>query len=157
MEEIRWTGPAFEQHDKGFFWETGIIIGAAILVVIAIFWQKNFLFAVFIAIAALMIIFWGRQAAPDVEFVIDEKGIEIGKGNRYYFEELSEFSISPNEIAHDGMAELIFHKKSAFGMHVNIPAPLGDVGRIRKLLGNFMPEFEYESSLIDHVSRWFKF
>jgi len=157
MDEVRWAGPAFEHHEKGFFWEVGIIIIAAVIIIISLVWQKNFLFAVFIAIATATIIFWGRKEPYDIEFVINENGLAIGEENGYRYDELSEFSISHHEIAHEGMVEVIFHKKSALSTHIRIPARKEDVARIREILGNFLPEFEHESSLIDHTSRWFKF
>jgi hypothetical protein len=158
MKEIRWTAPAFEYHDKGFFWESGVILVAAILIIVSLLFQRNFLFAVFIAIAAGTMIFWGRQKPENLEFLIDEDGIAIGPETRYRYDELAEFSISPYEVTKDNsFIEIVFHKKSAFSTHLRVPAHKKNTEIIRIHLENYLPEFEHEHSLVDHFSRFFKF
>jgi len=157
MEELRWSAPAHEYHEKGFFWETGVIIIAAILIIVALFVQQNFLFAVFVIIAAGTIIFWSRQQPATIEFMLSQRGLAINGENRYPFIDLQEFSVSPHEVTKDGHFEVVFHKKSALGTHLKVPVKADQAGDIKAFLANYLPEFEYEESVTDHLSRIFRF
>ena len=157
MEEIRWVGPEFERHNKGPLWDTVVVIIAALLIVIALLWQRNFLFAVFIGIAAAAMIFWGRKEPPLVEFVVDGEGLAIGARALYRYGELSGFAVSPYPVATGDFAEIVFHRKEALRGHLKIFIPVADVDRVREALAEFLPELEYEESFADHLSRIIKF
>jgi hypothetical protein len=47
---ISWRAAEFHYIEKDYLWYTGIIAAGALLLVIAL-WQRNFFFAVFVAIA----------------------------------------------------------------------------------------------------------
>jgi len=160
MGELNWEGPEFEYHEKGPFWEATVVIIAAIFIVLALIVQKNFLFAVFIALSAGIMIFWGRRRPPIVVGTIDDGGVVIKDRAAYHFSELSEYAISPYPVTGNNdqfFVELVLHRKGAIRGPVKIFLPGELVNEAREQLQAYLPEFDYEPSLSEQISRLLRF
>jgi hypothetical protein len=148
MKEIRWRSPEFEHYEKGPTWYWLTIIITIILVAFSL-WQRNFLFAVFIVIAALVIINWGKKTPREIEFKLDQRSLVIDANKVYPYEILAGFTIRDSE--------LILRRKSRLNPYVKILIPERDRERIKSFLIQHLPEIEYEESLTDHISKLLKF
>ncbi len=153
--DIKWSSPEYHYYPKDVGWYWLAIIVSAILVIFAL-WQKNFLFAVFMIVAALLALNWGRRAPRTFEFTLSEKGLDIGGRHRYAFEELAGFAIIPNP-ENTELAELILRTKNRLNSWVRIIIATERSEAIKGLLAKFLPEIEYTESLTEHIGRILRF
>lgn len=146
-EGIAWKAPEFEYYFKGASWYWLVILLSILIIGFSIL-RRNFLFAIFIGIAAIIVIYWGRQKPREINFQITPKGVYID--DRFYpFEELSGFAVHENEI--------IFGRKKRLSVYLKIFAYGKDLERAKNFLSKFLPTFEYEESLSDHIAKILRF
>ncbi len=165
-KEIIWQISEYEYNPKDISWNWLIFIVAIILFAFAV-WQKNFLFAVFIIIAFLMINFISNRFPLIWQFKMTKKGIIIslptGERKKFYsFKNIESFDI--HSIAYDAEGndigeykELILKLRSKFSPYLKINIYPTDEEKIRKFLFDFIPHEEYEHSLVDFLARLIKF
>jgi len=148
LKEIRWTAPEFEYYEKSatWYWLSGIV---ALVIVAAAFLQRNFLFAIFVVLAEVLVIQFGKKQPKEIEYKLDHRQLEIDGKRVYSYETLMGFSMI------DG--ELILRKKSKMSSLIKVLVHERDYDRMKQFLQQFLPEIEYEESLTDHISRWLKF
>lgn len=158
---ISWQAPEYEYYQKeaGWYW-ISLIVG---IVLIAIsLWQENFLFAVFIVIAWILLINISGRFPTIWEFNLDEKGLTIRlpnvdashKPKFYPMHNIEGFDIHP---ATDEYKELIFKFKSKFSTYLKINFYSQDEEKIKSFLLNFMPHMEYDRNFIDSLSHLIRF
>jgi hypothetical protein len=157
---ISWQAPEFEHHRKGVSWYWLSLIFAIVLVSLAI-WQKNFLFAVFVIIAWLIVIYSSRRPPLIWNFIINEEGIQISlssnesSGVKFYnYEEIYGFDIHP--LPREEYKELAFKVKKKFSPYLKINFLAEDEEKIKKFLENYIPKEEYPDSLADSLSKLIK-
>ena len=155
MDQIRWSAPEYHYYRKDVSWYWLVLIVTVILVTLAL-WQKNFLFAVFIIVAALLILAWGRRPPQTIDFTLSEQGLNIGGKKSYGFQDLSGFVIIPN-LADPELSDLILKTKSQLNAWVRIIIASQRSETIKNLLSKFLPEVEYEESLADHIAKILRF
>lgn len=165
-KEIIWQIPEYEYNQKDISWNWLVLIAAVILFAFAI-WQKNFLFAVFIVIAFLMINFISNRFPLIWQFKMTDKGIVISLpiGERkkfYFFENIESFDI--HSVAYDAEGnnigeykELILKLHSKLSPYLKINIYPADEEKIKNFLLNFIPHQEHEQSLVDSLAKLIKF
>ncbi|MEK9184072.1 MAG: hypothetical protein AAB890_03310 [Patescibacteria group bacterium] len=144
---LKWSCPEFEYQEKNNTW---FLIAIAVAVIIGLFalWQANFLFLIFIVIAALMVAVWSQKKPKTVNFMLDDRGLWI-ENIFYSFNKFDSFAIKPES--------LMFKHKERFKPYLIINFNKDDLEAIRKHLLDFFPEIEYNDSLIEAFTRLFKF
>ncbi len=169
-EVISWQAPEFEYRVKGVFWYWLSLIIAIILLALSI-WQKNFLFAVFIVIAWLVIVYSASRTPTIWNFKISEKGIEINLPNNdwtsskfYLFSEIEGFDIHSSPTPPDQYPEtqpeyreLILKVKKRFSPYLKINFPLANEEKIKNFLQKYINKEEYSESLADSFSKLIRF
>jgi hypothetical protein len=142
---------------------------AIVLLALAL-WQKNFLFAIFIVIAWLVIVYLSRKTPTMWKFEINEKGIEFilangdsGSLKFYPYEEIEGFDIhSVISPAMPGAAikpkteeygELVLKTKKRFSPYLKINFPSSNEEKIKKFLQQHILMDEYSSSVADSISK----
>ena len=150
---ISWRAAEYEHVKKGVFWYL-LIIGTAVLILGAAFWQKNFFFAIFIIVAVIVLIFFGRAKPLVHDFRITEEGVGIGIKTFYDYDQLDGFAVSNRPGRLDA---IIIKKKSNFNPIIKIPIDSKLAIEVRDLLLQKLPELEYEESIIDIFSDWLGF
>jgi hypothetical protein len=152
---ISWQAPEFESHPKDVSWYWLSLITTIIILALAV-WQKNFLFALFIVIAWLVIIYLSRRSPTVWQFRIDEKGIEISlpksrEARKFYpYEEINGFDIKSGS---DKYKELILKLKTKLSPYLKINIHSADEEKIKNFLLKFLLKEEYHVSLADSVSK----
>ncbi|MEK7481872.1 MAG: hypothetical protein AAB607_00735 [Patescibacteria group bacterium] len=150
--EIIWQTPEYEYQPKDISWRWLSLIAAIILFAFAV-WQKNFLFAIFIVIAFLLINYLAGKFPAIWEIKIDEKGIEIklansGEGKKFYpMENIESFGV--NSSANEEYKELAVKFKSKLAPYFKINFYSKDEEKIKNFLLKFAPEEEISQSAID--------
>src|SRR3989344_6396423 len=137
-KEIKWSAPEFHYYEKDIIWYWLVLIVPLILVVIAL-WQKNFLFAVFLIVAALLTITWARRLPKTTDFTLSEKGLDIGGKKFYPYEGLVGFAIVSGD-QDTGFDELIVKTKGQLNTLIKIIIISAQGGAIKNLLSRFIPE-----------------
>lgn len=150
---IQWKAPEFYHFTKSPSWYV-IIVGAAVALLVLSVWQKNFLFGVFIAIAAGLMIYFGRKEPRVLEFKIDDEGIAIEDDRFYTYSDLKSFWIRRRAPELD---ELVIVTKSAFKPHLKILCQPQLEREIKDFLKPQLKEAEHEDSVIDALAEWLGF
>lgn len=155
MEEIKWRAPEYEQQPKSIIWFWSTIFISLIFLAIAI-WQKNFLFAIFIIIAEVLILIWGATEPKIIEFKIDDNGIYIDKYNFYNFSDIKNFSYTESIWPEFILLKINFKKKMRLNISILVPKE-----KIKKIQNIFIekniPETEYEEHFLEVIQKLIKF
>ncbi|MEK7193790.1 MAG: hypothetical protein AAB651_00285 [Patescibacteria group bacterium] len=157
---IAWQAPEYEYRRKDVSWYWLSLIAAIILFALAI-WQRNFLFAVFVVLAWIIVIKLADRFPSIWEFKLDEKGISIGlpKGetirNKFYpYSDIDYFDILS---AGEDNKELVLKFKSRLSPFLKINIHSADEEKIKAFLLKFLKQKTIEPSLLDSVSRLIRF
>jgi len=152
---ISWQAPEFESRPKDVSWYWLSLMIAIVILALAV-WQKNFLFAIFVVIAWLVIIYLSRRLPTVWQFKIDEKGIEISlpksrEARKHYpYAEIDGFDIKSNG---DKYQELILKLKTKLSPYLKINIYSADEEKIKDFLLKFLPKEDYNVSLADSISK----
>ncbi len=154
---LTWRAPEFEYREKGPGWYWLSIFAAVGLMALAL-WQKNFLFAVFIVVAEVLIVTWGSREPNLVEFKLTAEGLGVGDDKLYLYREIENFSLDENSSSR--WVEMNLRFKRALKPKMKIQLPRGELGKIIENFRNLAPgvkEVEFEESLTDTAERIIKF
>lgn len=89
-----WSFKEYERHDRGQLWYI-LMISLGLLMVVYAMWAGNFLFALVIILAGIILFLQAHQEAPEVIFQITDLGVVVG--NRFYpYSDLYNFYIIYN-------------------------------------------------------------
>lgn len=130
-----WAIQEYNQHERGAMWY--IIFGtlAVLLIAYAIF-SGNFLFALIIILAAVIIFLQSHQAPPLVPFRITELGVAVG--SRFYpYTELKDFYLIYQPPA---VKTLFIVPQQVYRPMLRIPLLDKNPVEIRHTLREFLPE-----------------
>lgn len=162
-KEIIWTAPEFKYHQKDVSWYWLSILAAAVIILISL-WLKNFLFAIFVVIAEIVLISWAKRQPKNIKFGINEKGISIGEAKFYEYKELKGFFLKegpaarPAHLSGQGPeGELILKTNFKIEPYIKIFVFNGDIPEIKSFLKNHLEEIEYTESLHEAISKIIKF
>lgn len=152
-KEISWRAAEYEQsrQDPFHFW---LIMGGFFIVFVFALWQRNFLFAIFIALAGLMIIVFRRTKPQILEFKINDDGVRIGDNNFYSYDKFENFSTRSNS---NRLDEIVFRKKSTINPYLRVPIDSKLMIEAKNRLGQNLSEVEYQGSIVDLITDWLGF
>ncbi len=156
FNEISWTGPEFEHWHKPRLWYL-ILILISLLLIITALWQGNFLFSVFVAIAAALVGVTGGRAPRMVEYRLTDESLIVDRIRAYLYEQLAGFATHRVDALDDGFSQLVFQRKQRLGSFIKILFPTSRTQEIRHFLNRYLHEIEYQESLTDHLFRWIRF
>jgi hypothetical protein len=130
-----WVVPEYVVHDRPKTWYIASSIIAFILIIYC-FFTSNFLFAVIIILASLIIIIHDGQKPSRVKVAITEEGIIIGR-NFYDYDELKNFAVVDK--SRYNVKGLYFEPKSAIKQRLSIPLENMDPNKIKTSLLKYLP------------------
>ncbi len=135
-EIVGWETPEYEKHERTKLWYI-MAITIALLLLLFTFLTANFLFAVIIIIAALVIILHDSREPDMVKVSLTDDGVIVGK-KFYDYDELKNFSIvyKPRQ----DIKNLYFEFKSAVRPRLSIPLENMNPLPIRKDLLKYLEE-----------------
>lgn len=153
QKEITWRAPEFEYFHKEVSWYWLVLIIAAVITTFSL-WQGNILFALFTVIAVFLILSWGHKHPREIEFRIDEHGLEIEGHKSYSYQAFQGFAV---QHLNPEWSEIIFRSRNKLTPYLKILIDNNISTEAKTLLNNFLPEIEYEISLVDHIAKILKF
>ena len=144
---IEWQLPEFQYHKKSDWWPVWVVFLAFLLGLLAL-WQKNFLFLIFIIIAAFAVLSIANEKPKNIDFALDDKGLHLG-AKFYELKSFSAFALK------DG--RLQFKNKGRLRPFLTVPYPEDRQEEIKKHLLAFLPEIEYNESLVEVLTNILRF
>ncbi|MFH0806225.1 MAG: hypothetical protein V1885_00640 [Candidatus Brennerbacteria bacterium] len=148
-KELSWSAAEHEYVEKDVVWYL-TIGGLALLLFIIALWQANYFFAIFVALAGIILANFGKRRPKVFEFRITAEGVGIGE-KFFAFERLESFSLRERK---DALHELIVKQNAYVNPYLRIPADRETAKRARALLAERLPEEEYQESLLDIFADW---
>lgn len=152
--EIKWQATEFFYYQKNVSWYWLVLIFGIVVMAFAL-WQKNFLFAVFIVFALILLFYWGRNQPRSVKFKLNEKGLEFDK-KLHSYEDFEYFAINENTGV-DSLNQIILKTKGRLKSLMHIYIEKDKMAAVKKELAKRLEEHEYEESLIDSLLKIFRF
>jgi len=147
-----WNVVEYEQHIRGTLWHV-LTISIGIILVIYALATDNFLFAIIIILAAIILFLQSAVEPENVYFAITDLGVILG--NRFYnFNEFRAFYI----IYTEEVQTLFLDTKSAVRPDLRVPIAEGkDIMEIREELQSVLSEdLEKEEPFSDRAARRWK-
>ena len=135
-ENISWPVPEYDKHEKGGGWYIFYSLIAFLLILYS-FLSGNFLFAVIIIIAAIVIVLRDGQEPDFVKISLTEEGIMVGR-KFYDYDEFKNFSIVYKPKLE--IKNLYFEFSNSLKPRLSIPLKKMNPLLIRKSLLRYLPE-----------------
>ncbi|MST04264.1 MAG: hypothetical protein EXS49_01705 [Candidatus Pacebacteria bacterium] len=158
MEEekgVKWSSPEYHHYEKDVAWFWIVAVVTITLSAYAV-WTNNLLFAIFSLIAGSLVIYWGMKHPEEIEFHINNRGINV-LGRRFYqWAHLDGFSIIPDH-HFENLSILILHTRHHLRGHIKVIIHTDREEEIRKTLKANLREIIHEESLVDHIARMLRF
>jgi len=158
---IEWEAPEYEYRPKDVSWYWLSLILGIVLIALAV-WQKNFLFAIFIAIAWTAIVSLAGKYPSYWKFAINEKGISVWPSGKpesekkiYTLTEIHGFDIHSSE--GEDYGELIIRMKSKFSPYLKISLHKEKEREVAEFLAKYLAKEEYAESVVDSLSKMIGF
>lgn len=151
MDPLTWTAPEFHYYERTSSWYIASIIIALAIMVFALI-QRNFLFAIFIVIAELLVLFWAKQEPQVVEYAIDDRGVLLSQDTLRSFTEIQGFAIVTDH-PDAPYAELVLRMKRKIATDVKLLIPQEGIGAIKEALKEHLEEIEYEETFAEHLMK----
>jgi hypothetical protein len=147
---IKWQAPEFHYREKDVSWYWISVIVAIIILSVSV-WQKNFLFAVFIVIAEILVLVWAGKKPRTLTFSLDEKGLSIDGKKFYPYSTIGAFAISESSM--DEWHELSFRFNHGLRPLLKTRIPAERSKEIEEALITVIQKTELEESLLDILEK----
>lgn len=144
VEGIRWT-----VHHRPLSKSRAARVAAALVTGAAAvaYFHLGYLFAMFLALAAALLILLSFKKPESHQTTVDAAGIIIN-GKRYFYRQICSFWLN-YEPPHE--KELIIILRKRFAPMIRIHLGDADHLEIRKIMVSLVPETEHEDSLLDQI------
>ena len=143
--EVSWQAPESEHHERGPLWYLASIVISVLLVIISL-WQQNFLFAIFVVIAWLVIYFSIDREPAVFSFTASARGLSVG-ARHYPWSNFSSFSVTVGRA--ENLSHLHLYPTHNFSLSLVVAVPNEQFAKIKNIFHNYLPEVEHEDSLFD--------
>ncbi|MDP3729489.1 MAG: hypothetical protein Q8R26_01915 [bacterium] len=150
-KKVIWSAPEFEYNPKTSTWHIPSLVGAGLIFLLAL-WQKNLMFGIFIILAEVMFLHWGRQHPKRMTFTLDDDGLSISNIKQYPYEAFQGFHIVERHTP-----ELIFKTHNKLNPYVRVLLARDEIKIIKEYLLIHLKEVSYEESSAKHIARMLGF
>ena len=142
INTLQWSAPEYshKERDNDWFWTLGVITIVACGIAL---WFHNYLFAVFIFISGCCLIMFTLRHPQDVTYIIETKGLSMGK-DLYTWRSLKSFNIKNKE--EDAFAKIIIETSKYFLPVYTIPLPKELENEAKEALLKILPRSEVDES-----------
>jgi hypothetical protein len=152
FEPVTWRAAEREFTEKSLEWY--LIVGAvALVLIVTALVLENYLFALFLVLAAVVVYFLSRRHPRVVDFRIDEHGIMMGS-TEWHYSEIEAFTIHQR---FGRLDHIVLRRKISMNPFVHIPIDGHLAVQARAALAERLPEFEFEETLLDMLADWLGF
>ncbi|MEI6287977.1 MAG: hypothetical protein WCP18_00110 [bacterium] len=144
-----WQFPEYEKYQKSFWW----YVITLVVLIFAVWWlilDQNYVFAIFLVLFYLLVIFYDVRQQEIVDFIITPDGFMFGK--RFYeYREISDFFII---YQNNGIKNLYFDFKNPLKGRLIVPIDGQNAVAVREYLLKYMHEnLEREAEPLSEIFR----
>ncbi len=151
-EKISWKALEYEEKERSndWFWAVGII---ALSIAVGSIIYKNYLFAIFIVLAAVTLVMYHFRKPKEYEIEISKKGIKIG--NEFHpYKELKSFWI---DTADENHKKLILNSSKVFMPIIVLPMQNDLENDLRQTLPTYLKEEETTEPISHKIMEYLGF
>jgi hypothetical protein len=152
--EYRWISPEYEHEPKDVSWYWMSVIAAIVILAVAV-WQENYLFAVFVVIAEVLILVWANREPRMVLFHLTDRELTIDGRKSYALSQVEYWS--HEDPPNSEWSNLFFHMKHRFHLGFKVHVPKHELDRMKNSLSTVVPEGEREEGLLDVIDEFLGF
>lgn len=140
INKIEWTALEYnhKEHSVDWYWAIGLI---TLALIISTVWMKSYLFAFFIFISGISLVFFSLRHPQEVTFLIEKGGLRMGR-DKYSWEKIKGFNI----VKRDEQNKLLIEIDKYFLPVYTIPIPDELVAEIKESLLKIKPVLSLEES-----------
>lgn len=153
---LAWQAPEFEHRPKTMNWYWASIAVSIVLLALAI-WQRNFIFAVFIVIAELMLMVWGSSEPRMIAFSMNERGLTIGGAKFYPFSDIRSWSADSEGYFDPEWPDITLHLVHHFHTGLKIKVPRAMFLEVENFLRAHAEEVPFEPTMMDVIEKFLGF
>jgi hypothetical protein len=136
------------ERSNDWFWTVGLIVLTGIVISIIL---KNFVFAMFLAVAAGTLSVFIFRKPERLEITIDSRGVQVHH-NFYPFKEIKQFWVEPEEGGQNGIRQVFFLTSQTVIPEISIELTDDvDADALQSYLLRKIPEGEIKESLAHQV------
>lgn len=151
-QKITWTASEFIAHDKSTSWYILLMLGTLLLAAAVFFVTRDFVSVSVAIIAGLLLGIYGAHQPRQLEYVVDRRGIGIGR--KYYsYDEFKSFAVAPE----GAFSSLVLMPLKRFAIPTTIYYAPEDEERILNILADHLPLEEHHRDTVDSLMRHIRF
>ena len=146
---VRWSYIEDVSQKKGFFWYLVILLVAAGLVAVDIFFLRSYSFSVLILVMVAALFIYYRRPPQQIDYTVSPAhGLYVGE-KLYKFGEFKSFGVISD--AGESFIKLIPVKRFGLGLSVFFPLEMGE--QVVDLFGAVLPMDQLKLEFIDTLIR----
>lgn len=152
QDVLSWQASEYVHHEKRGMWFIPLLIGALVLLALAIFVVQSISFSVLIIVMTIVIAVYAVRPPRIISYQLSNYGVRIDDKS-FHFHDFRYFGIIQDGPLYS--ATLVPNKR--FAPAVNIYFPADDGEKIVDLLGAYLPMEKIELDFIDKLTRQLRF
>ncbi len=143
-----WEAPEFEKQEKTIFWDLGIFLFGAIILVVALF-RAEFILGLLSILATLSLWILGKREPRIVKFALRKDGLQVDD-LLYHYSNLKSFWIFDESL---GVNELVVRSSRVFLPLIHIHLHKQDAKHIKAILSQHLKEQEEQYPASEMVAK----
>lgn len=152
-EEISWKAAEFHYIEKDILWHMGIVLAGVLLLIFA-FAGHNLFFGIFVVIATILVMEFGRRRPRILEYAVGKAGLSIDKKLYLPYEKIESFRIHKRQ---NRLDEIVFKKHSKANPFLYVPVDEKTALSVQEFLLQYIPEDEHDESFAEIIAEWIGF
>lgn len=153
QESISWKAAEFHFIEKDALWHTGIVLAGVLLLIFA-YATHNLFFGIFVVIATILVMEFGRRRPRILEYGVTNNGLTIEKKLYLPYEKIESFRIHKRQ---NRLDELVFKKHSKVNPFLYVPVDEKTALMAQEFLLRYLPEDEHDESFVEIIAEWIGF
>jgi hypothetical protein len=152
-ESISWKAAEFHYIEKDVLWHTGIVLAGVLLLIFA-FAGHNLFFGIFVVIATILVMEFGRRRPRILEYAVTKDGLLLDKKLYLPYEKIESFRIHKRQ---NRLDEVVFKKTSKANPFLYVPVDEKTALVVQEFLLSYLPEDEHDESFAEIIAEWIGF
>lgn len=149
---ITWTASEFIAHAKSLGWYATLAAAAIALAAIFFLITRDPVSVGVVIVSAILLGTYGRHQPRQLEYRVDNNGLNVGQ-KRFGYDEFRSFSIIPE----GAFSSIVFMPLKRFAVPTTIYFPPEDENKIASLIANHLPLEERGHDAIDRLMQRIRF
>ncbi len=151
-KSLTWSAAEFHEHEKTASWYLGLAVITVIVAAFLYLITKGIVTGIVIIVSGLLLGIFGRHRPGQLDYVIDRRGIKVGK-KLYFYDEFRFFIVTPQS----SMPEVTLVPTKRFRLPVSVRYTPDVASKVISRLSDYLPYEERRPDLIDGLMQRIKF